>query len=146
MSEILSPVEISERSNRTPSSVASYHGAAMSVAMIRCRRSHYRAPWTEGVAEVHRVNLGRTTSRMSMSSLLRFAEDRRQWAATTAEAPIVVPQRRVGFTDFDWLSNTLTTLSGSRPTSSTPEVHPRHQREARLKLLVTHHTRAIQSS
>ena len=38
-------------------------GSAMSVAMTRCRRSYNRAPRTEGVAAVDRVNRGRTTSR-----------------------------------------------------------------------------------
>ena len=37
-----------------PSTFASYHGSDTSVAMIRCQRSYYRAPWTEGVAEVPR--------------------------------------------------------------------------------------------
>ena len=38
------------------------------VAIIRCRRSYYRAPWTEGVAKLDRVNRGRTTSRSARSS------------------------------------------------------------------------------
>ena len=70
----------------------------MSVAMIRYWRSYYRAPWMEGVAEVDRT---REWTGQSMSSLLRVVEDRRRWVAITAEASVLVPQRRLGVTGFD---------------------------------------------
>ena len=47
---------------------ASYHGSAMPVAMIRCRRAYFRASWTDAVAEVDRVNRSRTTSRNRRAS------------------------------------------------------------------------------
>ena len=50
------------------SNVASSHGSTTSVAMIRCRRSYCRAPWTESVAKVDRVSRGRTTSRNGRAS------------------------------------------------------------------------------
>ena len=68
------------------------------------------APWTEVVAEVDHVNRGRATSigmdgPFDMSSLLRspirVADDRRRWAAITAEASVGVPQPRLGVTGFD---------------------------------------------
>ena len=46
-----------------PSSVAICHGSPMYVAMIRCRRSYNRAPWTERVVEVDHVSRGRRISR-----------------------------------------------------------------------------------
>ena len=46
-----------------PSSVASYHGSAISVVMIRYRRSHYKEQWMVVVAEEVLVNHARTTSR-----------------------------------------------------------------------------------
>ena len=40
---------------------------------------------------------------LSMSSLLLVVEDRRRWAAITAEASVGVPQRRLDVTGFDRL-------------------------------------------
>ena len=39
-----------------PSSVPSYHGSAMDVVMIRCRRSNNKEQWVVGVAEEDLVN------------------------------------------------------------------------------------------
>ena len=53
-----------------PSGASAVHRQASQVIMVRPRlspwhtandQSYYRAPWTEGVAEVDRVNRGRTT-------------------------------------------------------------------------------------
>ena len=48
--------------------------------LIRCRRSYDRAPWTEGVTEVYRVNRGKTTSKewtgQPIPTLHRIAEER----------------------------------------------------------------------
>ena len=62
----------------------------------------YRPPSTEGVAEVDRINRGRTNNikewmDQSMSSLPRVAEERRRWEAITAEASVGVPQRGLDF-------------------------------------------------
>ena len=56
----------------------------------RRRRGRPRKSWKEWTGQ-------------SKSSLLRVAEDRRRWAAITAEASVGVPQRRLGVTGFDWL-------------------------------------------
>ena len=82
-----------------PSSVANFHGSAMSVVMIRCRRSYYKEQWMVVVADEDLVNHGRTTSRndQSMSSLLLIADDRSRWAVIAAVACVGVPhQRRLG--------------------------------------------------
>ena len=43
----------------------------------------------------------------SMSSLLCLAEDRRRCATITVEASVGVPQRCLGVTGFDWLSDLI---------------------------------------
>ena len=53
------------------SSVASYHGLAMSVVIIRCRTSYYNEEWMVVVAEEYLVNHGRTTSRNGQGSRCR---------------------------------------------------------------------------
>ena len=92
-----------------PSSVASYHGSAMSASIIRCRRSYCRAPWTEGVAEVDRVSRGRTTSRNG-----RASPRCGRWAAITAEASVGYPNDAWAsrpFTGFDLLIDLSSSLS-----------------------------------
>jgi hypothetical protein len=56
------------------------------------RRGRPRKSWRDNIKE---------WTGQSMSSLLRVAEDRRRWAAVTAEASVGVPQRRLGVTGFD---------------------------------------------
>ena len=46
-----------------PSNIASYHSSAMSVDMIRCRKSYDMEQWTVDVAKNDRVNHGRTILR-----------------------------------------------------------------------------------
>ena len=62
----------------------------------RRHRGRPRKSWKENIKE---------WTGQSMSSLLRVAEDRRRWAAITAEASVGVgyslPQLRLGVTGFD---------------------------------------------
>ena len=51
-----------------PSNVASYHGSAISVAMIRCWRSYYKERRMVVVVKEDLVNHGRTTSRNGQAS------------------------------------------------------------------------------
>ena len=83
------------------------------VAMICRQRSCYRAPRTEGVAEVDRVI--KEWTGQSTSSLLRIAEDGRRWTIITAEVSVGVPQRRLGVTDVDWLIDWLNWFFSYRP-------------------------------
>ena len=45
-----------------PSNITSYRGSAMSVVIIRCRKSHHEEQWMVVVAEKDFVNHGRTMS------------------------------------------------------------------------------------
>ena len=60
----------------------------------RRRRGRSRKSWKDNIKE---------WTGQSMSRLLGVAEDRRRWAAITAEASVRVPQRRLGITGFDSL-------------------------------------------
>ena len=53
------------------SSVASFHGSAMSAVTIRCQKSYYRELHMIVVVEVDRVNDGGTTSRDGQASHCR---------------------------------------------------------------------------
>ena len=79
------------------SSVASYHGLTISVAMIRCRRSYYRAPWTEGVAEIDPVNRGRTTSRNGRASTVDVIAPRCREQASVGGHHSGGTERRLSF-------------------------------------------------
>ena len=46
-----------------------------------------------------------------MSSLLRIADDRSQWAAITAEGSVEVPQRRMGITGISVLARAKKNLN-----------------------------------
>ena len=64
-----------------PSGVASYHGSAMSVVMIRSRKSYYKEQWMDGnrrrgwPRKWWKDNIKEWTDQ-SMSSLLRVADDK----------------------------------------------------------------------
>ena len=86
-----------------PSTVASYHGLAMSVVTIHCWRSCCRQQWVADVAGEDRVNHRRTASRNEQaswcSSLLHIADERRRCAVITCiDASVGVLQRRFGVT------------------------------------------------
>ena len=83
-----------------PSSVASYHCSAMSVVLIRCRRSYYKEQWVAIVAEEDLVNHGRTTSRNAMlpavfiirqnaKGVLPLCDDRRTPASLVQSEAVV---------------------------------------------------------
>ena len=59
------------------------------------RRGRPRKSWKDSIKE---------WTCLSTPSLLCVADDRRRWAAITAEASVGVPQRRLGVTGFDWLT------------------------------------------
>ena len=58
----------------------------------RRRRGRQRKWWKDNIKE---------WTGLSMSSLLRVADDRRRWAAITAEASVGGTQRPLGVTGFD---------------------------------------------
>ena len=75
------------------SNVASYHGSAMSVVMIRYRKSYYKEQWMVVVAEGPRTsckdNIKKWTD-WSMASLQRIGHDKGRWAVIATDASVDV--------------------------------------------------------
>ena len=67
----------------------------------RRRKGRPRKSWKDYIKEC---------TGQSTSSLVRVAEDKRQWAAIIAEASVGVTQRRLGVKGFDWLTDWLIEL------------------------------------
>ena len=92
------------------SGVASYHGLATSVVVIRCWRSYYREQWVDGCRRRGRPrkswkdNIKEWTG-WSMSSWLHITDDRGRWAVISADAYAGVPQRRLDVTGISSVPN-----------------------------------------
>ena len=80
-------------------------------------------PLDEAIASIaihcHRIRIGRVgglaeTLLEPAIGLIGVAEDRRRWAAVTAEASVGVPQWRLSVTGFDWLIDWLTLYTNTR--------------------------------
>ena len=93
-----------------PSHVASYHGSAMSVVTIRCRRSHYKEQWMNsrrrGRPRKSRKDNIKEWTGQSMSSLLCIADERDRWAVISAAVNgfVGIHERRLGVTGISYSS------------------------------------------
>ena len=84
------------------STVASYHGSAMFVVMIRHRGSYYKEQWMVGVAVEDCVNHGRTTSMYEQASRCHdhcytHRGDRGRRAVIAADASVPMTPGRQGY-------------------------------------------------
>ena len=80
-----------------PSGFAGFYGSAISIIMMRCRRSYYKGQWFVVIAEEDLINHGKTTSRHGQASrsLQRITNDTGRWVVIAADTYVGEPQRRL---------------------------------------------------